>query len=320
MGELDRRIEWIDSAKAFGMLLVYIGHCFIPGVNQYIYSFHLSLFFIISGFCWRNEKYLNLSFSEFAFKKIRSYIIPYFKICVVCFVPFCLLTGLLQYGLQIEFWKYILRYLFGIFVYSRGTLEWLPNCSPVWFLTCLFCAELVLFLIMKAKLPLLLIIISGCIGYEMSLLGKIFPWNIDSAMTAIPLIYMGMLLKKYWAFVSNPMFLFALVPLSIVLLVSGVKCVDFDGNRFDNILAMYLQSGLISLTILIVFSLFSHGIGAKYGKETILLLGYNYAINSVISLFPSMNHNWLMALTVVVAGALFVRIVNKYKRIKTILV
>lgn len=314
------RLEWLDAAKAFGMILVYIGHCFIPGVNPYIYSFHVPFFFIISGFCWNNKNNVNLSFSEFAFKKIRSYIIPYIKICAVCFVPFCLLKGLQQYGLQIEFWKYIVRYLFGIFVYSRGTLDWLPNCSPVWFLTCLFCAELVLFFIMKAKLSVLLIIISGCIGYGMSLLGKIFPWNIDSAMTAIPLIYLGMQFKKYWAFISNPIFLFALIPMSLVLLVYGVKGTDFDGNRFDNILAMYLQSGVISLTILMVFSLFSHGIGAKYGKETILLLGYNYAINNVITICPGMNHNWLMAVAVVVTGALFVSLVDKYKRIKTILV
>lgn len=63
------RMQWLDTAKAFGILLVYIGHCNIPGWNGYIYLFHMPFFFIISGFLWNKEKNISLSFKEYFKKK-----------------------------------------------------------------------------------------------------------------------------------------------------------------------------------------------------------------------------------------------------------
>ena len=44
-------IRWIDNLKGFGILLVVIGHT-VPreGLGQWIYAFHMPLFFFISGF------------------------------------------------------------------------------------------------------------------------------------------------------------------------------------------------------------------------------------------------------------------------------
>lgn len=50
-----KRIEWLDVIKALGIMLVYFGHAHVPG-NRYIYMFHMPMFFIISGFCWNEEK------------------------------------------------------------------------------------------------------------------------------------------------------------------------------------------------------------------------------------------------------------------------
>ena len=48
------RIEYIDTAKAVAILCVIIGHCYwikcIPYGIDAIYSFHMSLFFIVSGY------------------------------------------------------------------------------------------------------------------------------------------------------------------------------------------------------------------------------------------------------------------------------
>lgn len=63
-----QRIEWIDTIKGVGIILVLIGHCNIPNINQYIYLFHMPLFYIISGYCWNVDKNRNLPFKDF-FKK-----------------------------------------------------------------------------------------------------------------------------------------------------------------------------------------------------------------------------------------------------------
>lgn len=50
------RQDWIDVAKGLGMVLVVLGHMSIPkGLEQFIYSFHVPLFFFVSGFLHRDN-------------------------------------------------------------------------------------------------------------------------------------------------------------------------------------------------------------------------------------------------------------------------
>lgn len=72
----DNRILWIDWAKSIGMFLVILGHCHIREseqiVTQYIYSFHMMLFFFLSGILCRRD----LSLTSIK-KDIRYLIFPY---------------------------------------------------------------------------------------------------------------------------------------------------------------------------------------------------------------------------------------------------
>jgi len=50
------RIDYLDIAKGIGIILVYIGHCYIgertqtlSNVIYWIYSFHMPFFFFVSG-------------------------------------------------------------------------------------------------------------------------------------------------------------------------------------------------------------------------------------------------------------------------------
>lgn len=47
-----KRIDWVDHLKALGIFLVVYGHSppTIPGVEKWIYAFHMPLFFLISGY------------------------------------------------------------------------------------------------------------------------------------------------------------------------------------------------------------------------------------------------------------------------------
>ncbi len=245
------RLDWLDAARAIGILLVFIGHCDIPEVNPYIYLFHMPLFFIISGFCWNTEKNRAYRFSDFAKKKFKSYIIPYFKICLVCLVFLGIPEGILKLGFGTDFWVLIKKYLLGIFVLSRGSTEWLPHCSPVWFLTCLFCAEIILYFIMKSRYKIVFVCLAGLMGYSMTLFGRL-PWNIDNAFSAIPLLYMGILMRKYWAKIADVKNLLILLPITVFVFAKLVVEVDFDANYFENMLLMYIDSIVISATILLL--------------------------------------------------------------------
>ena len=77
------RIEYIDVAKGIGIFLVVFGHVLwkgkyaIPYANSIcnmIYSFHMPLFFVISGLCIKESKTLTLQTVK---DMANAYLIPY---------------------------------------------------------------------------------------------------------------------------------------------------------------------------------------------------------------------------------------------------
>lgn len=63
---MKKDIVWLDYARTMGIFLVIFGHCLqsfpewqinekLQGIYDYIYLFHMPLFFIISGFLFKRE-------------------------------------------------------------------------------------------------------------------------------------------------------------------------------------------------------------------------------------------------------------------------
>ena len=74
---MKKRIEWIDTLRGFAMFFVVLGHAFVEKNNiirNYIYSFHMPLFFFIS--CLTTER-KDISFFDYLKKKIKSILISY---------------------------------------------------------------------------------------------------------------------------------------------------------------------------------------------------------------------------------------------------
>lgn len=152
-----KRIEFLDITKAWAIFLIVVGHCSIDdmGLLKWIgwcTFYHVPLFYIISGFLWDKEKYKNMHFLDFLKRKFKAYIIPYFKISAVCFLVASIAIVPIKVGwFTDDYWLSLAKYLFGIFIYMRGTTEWLPGCSPIWFLPALFFAELMYYFINKNR-------------------------------------------------------------------------------------------------------------------------------------------------------------------------
>lgn len=68
------RIEYIDVAKGVAILLVVVGHVSsLPApIKSSLYSFHMPLFFLLSGFFFRQED----TFST-AKRMIPTIVVPY---------------------------------------------------------------------------------------------------------------------------------------------------------------------------------------------------------------------------------------------------
>ena len=84
-----KRINWPDYTKGIGIFLVVLGHLirslenrsilsspFWPELDNWIYSFHMPLFFFLSGLFI--SKTLKLSYSDFLSSRLKAIAYPYF--------------------------------------------------------------------------------------------------------------------------------------------------------------------------------------------------------------------------------------------------
>lgn len=131
------RIEWLDIAKGLGVLLVVVGHlwynCLFPVVNQMIYSFHMPMFFILSGFVFKKG---NSRFGTFVLKKAKRLLLPTF----IFFVLGSIILIIADYPLT------------GIvkdFFFLRGLC---PYNAPCWYFIALFQLSVISYFINLDKL------------------------------------------------------------------------------------------------------------------------------------------------------------------------
>lgn len=127
MKKTKKRENWIDVLKGIGMIYVLMGHI-KPSLffEIHIYSFHMPLFFFISGYLYNNYYPFNIYLK----RKIKSLLIPY-----IIFAFFALLVSAYFNG---SFFKLIEEFLF-----LNGTVGW---NSPIWFLIVLFITEIIYYL------------------------------------------------------------------------------------------------------------------------------------------------------------------------------
>ncbi len=73
------RLNYIDIAKGIGILLVVLGHTITneSPIKTWLYSFHMPLFFIISGILCKHTHEEDKKFTEIFVSKCKRLIIPY---------------------------------------------------------------------------------------------------------------------------------------------------------------------------------------------------------------------------------------------------
>lgn len=67
-----KRIEYLDIAKAMTIILMIIGHMSSGILRNFIYSFHMPLFFILIGYCYK-ERSLRNEFHRIYKRILRPY-------------------------------------------------------------------------------------------------------------------------------------------------------------------------------------------------------------------------------------------------------
>ena len=202
MFRVNMRLHWIDALKGMGIMLVVFAHHSLPvALDTYIFSFHMPLFFFISGFLLDFEKYAE-SGANFAKGRFRSLIVPYFGFALLtCLFYFLLDTAFQPEVINIKFFE--ADALYGVYsiLYALGPM--ISYNPPLWFLTCLFITELFFYGLAKKyysepKKLLFWLSAAGVIGYLYSEYVPFrLPWNVDVALSAVVFYGAGNLFRKY---------------------------------------------------------------------------------------------------------------------------
>ena len=250
------RLECADISKGIGILLVIIGHCVYIGgsIHNWIFSFHMPLFFILSGMFIKDEPV-----QKFVGKKARTLLIPYVVFCII---------GLIITAV-IPRWRIMLN-LKNILadIYLAGPDH--INVSSVWFLVTLFLSSLMLQLCLKLKKFALIGIIVLCsVGFYIGLNGQLtdslpagrLPLSIDVAMTALFFLSIGYyeknLIIKFTNLIKKSFWLQC--GLCIILFALSVLAAYFNGRVnihepvFNNLL-IYIPGAFVGTAFVIILS------------------------------------------------------------------
>ncbi len=283
MHHKEARIEWIDIAKGIGIILVMLGHCVnIEGwCHRYIYTFHMPLFFLLSGLV------LKVEFSRiFIYKKIRSLILPYFTFVMLGFIITLLIPS----------WRSRLS-LKGIVADVYLANPEFINVSSIWFLACLFIVICILTLINRIGMVWLQKIVIVFLAFVGFLFGKLYndgvdllipcnrlPWNIDVALVAIVFTAIGYYYKDIIIVHITKLAERRMITLFIILLMALIVAVvaffngrvNLHGLLYNNLI-LYLIGSICGTELILAFSIFMQNYRVKrpiiwLGKNSLVLI------------------------------------------------
>ena len=138
-----KRIEWIDMLKGILFFFVIVGHMRIGKVfKSWIYSFHMPLFFYVTGFNFSIEKTYNAKFSDYFLKLFKRLLVPYLWMQLLC-MGLKFITSAVS-----DHWEVpAILYIKGI-IYGNSAVIKSPS-NPLYFVLVLFLAKLLLYFIIK---------------------------------------------------------------------------------------------------------------------------------------------------------------------------
>lgn len=286
------RIYWVDALKAIGIFLVVFGHTIGigEGIREYIFTFHVPLFFFVSGFLLK-KKHLHANYTSFLIKKGKPLIIPYFFFSILSYLfwlAFLRKHGMYASVVIVE----PLHPLIGMF-YGIGVNDWSIHNVPLWFLPCLFLTHAVFFWIARSgskPLMFFLIFISSISGHLiLQYLNFRLPWGLEIALVATAFYGTGFLLQDIRLINKKPGLRYVL-PLVIVCIVMQLivvqhnDYVDMNSGMFGNIFLFYVGAAFgIFLCVLIAKTLPYLKFISEIGKNTLVIFSLHIRVFSILT-------------------------------------
>lgn len=266
------RIIEIDYTKAIGIILMVLGHCY-SNTNlliRWLYSFHMPLFFIVPGIVYgQKSSKLNFSWKN----RLKSIILPYFIFGTIYILFLFLMNKFSDVNILIVRFKMLFT---------------LQGVSVLWFLPCIFFAELIFKFLVNQKYGLIYITSVMLIG--------LFSPNINNYLLVILRAFVGTgfmaigyYCSKYYIQKINPILVIFTFFIQIFLSLQN-QTVSLAALEFENVF-LYIINSVLGTYIVIQFCIVLKDSKLRLsflntiGKNTIIVLGTSSILIEIIRLF-----------------------------------
>lgn len=316
------RIEWLDVLRALAMYLVVIGHATEDSTSDsykfYIYSFHMPLFFMISGAAY----YLQMRSKSFHLKalvknKAESLLWPYLTLSILTLGIWILNFKILSHS-DSTIWDK----LYGI-LYSNEEYMTAPS-NALWFLTALFLTTILFYLVQKwsagnEKNLILAVALLGLIGYACSLDRDAadLPWHIGTVPIALVMFMLGYLflrhldsVERFFGGTKRQICIFA------VCLAVGYLCarnnikISMSANNYGSFI-LFMGSSVCFSAALMLLSVWlpKFGILKFIGRNTIVYLAFHAPIFRFIEVFSNRTREIFENHPIIVATLVYIALI-----------
>lgn len=292
------RYNWIDSIKGFAVILVVLGHLTpIPSepisaeLHKYIFSFHMPLFFFISGYLFNQHKYLQTG--KFVTSRVRSLLLPYFLLILVSY-PIFVLTYSFSYCKLVLPYPDISTTIYSV-LYASSNYNHFDSVifnGPLWFLPCLFVTSIIFYFLVQTfnkslhSFIIATVIISLVGYYSIDYLPQALPWSIDIALNAVAFYSAGYLFRNYFEEKFFKIAKLFIIPLMLISLFSiNMSSTNMDIWEFnENYFTFYLIAFSGILSYMYIFRIIgSSRFLEYYGKNSLIVFGLQQPIFWIIT-------------------------------------
>ena len=222
------RYRYLDIARGLCMISIVLGHLGNSYINRFVFTYHLPVFFLISGYFTRKERML-----PHIKKRIRTLIIPYYFSSIMIMLSYFFISKIYKVDkneIITRMWLWV-KAMF----YAAGD-NWnepfnIPGIGAIWFLWAIFLGGIIFQGVLRLKPRMrvfVVVILLYLANYSVEHL-FFFPLSIQPACSAVFYLYCGYLWKENKDYIykfSSELKAF-LVAVSSTLWLYFI--VDFDG-------------------------------------------------------------------------------------------
>lgn len=286
-----QRIEWIDVVKGIAIMLMIVGHTDCPKTPKHmIFSFHMPLFFILSGLTFSPAK----DWKSLLRKTWRSFCGLILPIVVVIVLQ----TG---YNLIVDgkfslptYWAHVRgMFLSGLYWASGVAADGVAVLGVFWFVFSLFWGKLIVNLFSLLFGEKSALYLSTVTAMWVIYLGKgiYMPQNMDVTLVAVLFISAGMTARRYMDWIRR---------YKVPLFVIGIAlwAIGFDQSAYIQMAARHYPKGMLCILTALAGSFSVCCIGEALSNNLIVrkalsFVGRHTLIMLILHhLFWSYSHCW----------------------------